>query len=48
MTILAHNAALLGIPVDAGRLYDGDDPYFERWLHSVSEMVFATLRKQAT
>jgi len=27
VTMLVHNAALLGVPVDTGRLFDGDELY---------------------
>lgn len=46
MTTLAHHAALLGIPVDTGRLYDGDDPGYELFLWALVERVQATLRQQ--
>lgn len=46
MTQLAFSAAMLGIPVDVGRLYDGNDPYFEGWLEAVTEMVYEAHRKQ--
>lgn len=42
MTTLAHNCAVLGIPVDPFRLYEGDDPTFESWLESVVDMVNQT------
>ena len=44
MTTLAHNCAVLGIPVDPYRLWKGDDPYFERWLSVLVDRVSATRR----
>lgn len=46
MTQLASAVAVLGIPVDVGRLYDGDDPYFVAWLASVADMVYEARRKR--
>lgn len=39
---------MLGIAVDPGRLYDGDDPLFELWLMSVVDKVHATKRSEQT
>jgi hypothetical protein len=43
--MLVHEAALLGIPVDTGRLFDGDDHY-ELWLWAIVRSVKDTLRRQ--
>lgn len=37
--------AVLGIAADPGRLYDGDDPFYELWLMGVCERVEATHRE---
>lgn len=41
--MLAHDAALLGIPVDTGRLFDGDERY-ELWIGTVVDLVADTRR----
>ncbi len=46
MTRLAHDCALLGIPADTGRLFDGDDPNYELWLVGLVERVNHTKRTQ--
>ena len=46
MIVLTHRAALLGISVDTGRLYDGDDPGYESYLWAVVEQVADTVRRQ--
>lgn len=45
MTLLAHDAAMLGLPVDTARLYDGDDPHYELWLWAVVDRLKDTVRK---
>lgn len=45
MTDLAVQCALLGIAADPGRLYDGDDPFYELWLHEVVDRVAAAHRE---
>lgn len=47
MTTLAHDATMLGIPVDTGRLFDGGDPSYELWIASLIERVHATKQRQA-
>jgi hypothetical protein len=47
MTGLAHDCAMLGIPVAPERLYDGDDPYYELWLSQVLDRVLDSKRQQA-
>jgi hypothetical protein len=44
---LAHDCVMLEIPVDTGRLYDGDDPYYELWLRTLAQKVEVTKRAQA-
>lgn len=46
MTLLVHEAAILGVPVDTGRLYDGDDPGYELFLWAVVERVADTMRRR--
>lgn len=46
MTELMVNCALLEIPVDPGRLFDGDDPNFELWLSTVVDLVNSKRREQ--
>lgn len=46
--MLAFSAAMLGIPVDAGRLYDGNDPHFAAWVAMLADMVYEARRKQNT
>lgn len=48
MTSLVHEATLLGVPVDTGRLYDGDDPGYELFLWGVIDRVRDTVRRQQT
>jgi hypothetical protein len=38
---------VLGIAADPGRLYDGDDPLYELWLHGLCERVEAVKRDEA-
>lgn len=45
MTQLAHDAALLGIPADTGRLYDGEDPDYLLWLSQVVDRVNESRRE---
>lgn len=44
MTQLAHDLALLRIPFDSWRLFDGGDPNYELWLHMVIGRVNTTNR----
>lgn len=46
MTMLAHDAALLGISVDTGRLFDGDERY-GLWIGTVVDRVADTKRRAA-
>jgi hypothetical protein len=46
VTRLAHDAALLGISVDTGRLYDGADPGYELWISSLVDIVNETLARE--
>jgi hypothetical protein len=46
VTTLAHDATLLGIPVDTGRLYDGDDPGYELFLWALITRLQDTIRQQ--
>jgi hypothetical protein len=46
VTQLAFSVAMLGIPVDLGRLYDDDDPRFTGWVASVADMVYEAHRTQ--
>lgn len=46
MTTLAVQAALLEIPVDLTRLYEGDDPLYELWLADVVDRVAQVHRAQ--
>lgn len=43
--MLVHEAAILGVPVDTGRLYDGDDPGYELFLWAVVDRVSETARR---
>jgi hypothetical protein len=45
--MLAHNCAVLGIPVDPLRLYQRDDETFMIWLEMVVDMVQATNKAAA-
>lgn len=45
MTLLVSEAALLGIPVDTGRLYDGDDPGYELFLWAVVRRTVDRMRQ---
>lgn len=47
MTDLMYRCAMLEVAVDPGRLYDGDDPYFEIWLSTVLDRVNAKKREQS-
>lgn len=44
--MLAHNCAVLGIPVDTYRLFTADEPYYEMWLTMVVDKVNETNRRQ--
>jgi hypothetical protein len=46
VTGLAHNCAILGIPVDTWRLFTVENPHYEMWLHMVVEQVHES-RKEA-
>ena len=46
MTSLVYQATMYGVPVDTGRLYDGDDPGYELFLWAVVDRVAATVRTQ--
>lgn len=46
MTTLVVRCVALEVPVDPGRIYDGEDPMYELWLTSVCDRVEA-LRRQA-
>jgi hypothetical protein len=45
VTQLAHDAVMLKIPVDTGRLFDGDRDY-ELWIGALVDRVYVTRRKQ--
>ena len=42
MTILAHNAAVLGLQVDSWRLFAGEDEDYPLWLDEVLRQVGTT------
>jgi hypothetical protein len=44
VTMLAARCYALSIPVDPGRLYDGQDPNFELWLIGICERLEAAHR----
>jgi hypothetical protein len=41
-----HNAALLGVGVDAHHLYRNEDPMFELWLGTVVDLLERTRAKE--
>jgi hypothetical protein len=47
VTQCARDAVLLGINIDASRLYDGEDPHYELWLLALIEEVSDMRRKIA-
>lgn len=47
MTDLAHDAVLLGIPIDTWRLYAGDDPDYELWVSLLVDRVTSSKRRMA-
>lgn len=47
MTQLAHDCARLRIPYDSWRLYAGDEPGYELWLHAVRDRVNDSQRHDA-
>lgn len=47
MTQLAHDCALLKIPVDFHLLYTNDDPNYELWLEQLADRVSLTRKANA-
>ena len=43
--MLAHNAAVMGIPIDPKALYESDDPSYIVWLQTLAERVKQTLEE---
>lgn len=46
MTTLAHNAAVLEVPVDTALLFSGD-AYYSLWIDQVVDRVADTRRREA-
>ena len=46
MTDLAYACAALELPVDPGRLYDNEDPYFHYWLAGLVDRLAARRRRE--
>ena len=47
MTVIAHNATILGIPADPAHLFTADDRDYVVWLQALTNVVADTRRKEA-